>query len=471
MLEFNDSTRSFFIKASLQADFCCLSFPDRFNRARKNSVDLFTEIILKKVKQVYQFKNERCFAIELDEGHTLLFKMHGNRANVVLFRNNIAVKLFRGQLKADINLTLDALHRELDFSEAAFNKHRNNLAGYYITLGNLVWEYWNAQANQQWPDFKNLIHELEANHFFILDKSGKIYLSLIRTSTVLEQFQDPIAAINSFFIQYVSRAAFRMQQHEQLKTLNDQIKAGRNYIQKNEAKLKELQQDTHYQLWGDLIMANLHTLTAGTAKTILTNFYDHQLVEIKLKPDLSPQKNAEVFYRKAKNQQIEINQLQKAIGAKTVELEKWITRLREVEQATELKGLQALKSSKTTKQKAAVLPYHEFEHKGFRIWVGRHAEANDELTLKHAYKEDLWLHAKDVAGSHVVIKYQAGKKFPKDVVERAAQLAAYNSKRKTDSLCPVVVTPKKFVRKRKGDPAGAVVVEREEIILVEPRLQ
>jgi predicted ribosome quality control (RQC) complex YloA/Tae2 family protein len=115
-------------------------------------------------------------------------------------------------------------------------------------------------------------------------------------------------------------------------------------------------------------------------------------------------------------------------------------------------------------------PYHTFEFKGFQIWVGKNAEANDELTLMHTYKEDLWLHAKDVAGSHVIIKHQSGKNFPKDVIERAAQLAAYNSKRKTESLCPVAVTPKKFVRKRKGDPAGMVVVEKEEVILVEPKL-
>jgi predicted ribosome quality control (RQC) complex YloA/Tae2 family protein len=48
-------------------------------------------------------------------------------------------------------------------------------------------------------------------------------------------------------------------------------------------------------------------------------------------------------------------------------------------------------------------------------------------------------------------------------------LAAYHSKRKTDTLCPVAYTPKKYVRKRKGDPAGAVVVEREKVILVEPQ--
>jgi predicted ribosome quality control (RQC) complex YloA/Tae2 family protein len=90
------------------------------------------------------------------------------------------------------------------------------------------------------------------------------------------------------------------------------------------------------------------------------------------------------------------------------------------------------------------------------------------LTQKYSFKDDLWLHAKDVAGSHVLIKYQSGKNFPKEVIERAAQLAAWNSKRKNENLCPVAFTFKKFVRKRKGDPAGTVVVEREEVILVEP---
>ena len=114
------------------------------------------------------------------------------------------------------------------------------------------------------------------------------------------------------------------------------------------------------------------------------------------------------------------------------------------------------------------LPYHQFEFRNFRILVGKNAVANDMLTLKFSHKEDLWLHAKDVSGSHVLIKHQSGKNFPRDVIEYAASLAAYNSKRKTESLCPVIVTPKKFVRKRKGDPPGAVVVEREEVVMVEP---
>lgn len=473
VLEFNNSKESFFIKASLQSDFCCLSFPNQFNRARKNSIDLFEEAILKSVKKVYVFENERCFAIQLEDNLSLLFKMHGNRANVILFNDVNATTLFRSHLKNDLTISLEALHRKLDFSEDTFRTHQSNLSNYYFTFGKLVWEYWFVTKKDDknlWPAFQQLVQELETPRYFIVEKSDKLHLSLVPAGSILNQFDNPIEALNSFFIQYVYKETFTTQKHIQVKALHDQIKAGQNYILKNEQKLTELQHDTHYQLWGDLLMANLHTLTSGISHTTLTSFYDNQPVTIKLKPDLSPQKNAEVFYRKAKNQQIEINQLKKAIELKTAELQRLKQQLTVVENTLDLKQLKQTEPQTVSKQKKEILPYHEFEHKGFRIWVGRNAEANDELTLKLAYKEDLWLHAKDVAGSHVLIKHQSGKNFPKDVIERAAQLAAYNSRRKTDSLCPVIVTSKKFVRKRKGDPAGAVVVEKEQVILVEPKL-
>ena len=109
-----------------------------------------------------------------------------------------------------------------------------------------------------------------------------------------------------------------------------------------------------------------------------------------------------------------------------------------------------------------------YDHIGFQILVGRNAKNNDELTFKYGYKDDLWLHAKDVKGSHVLIKYQSGKNFPKPVITVAAQLAAYFSSNKNSDTCPVIYTPKKFVRKSKGMPAGTVILEKEEIIFVKP---
>ena len=122
---------------------------------------------------------------------------------------------------------------------------------------------------------------------------------------------------------------------------------------------------------------------------------------------------------------------------------------------------------KQLKQKVVSGPvFKEFDFLGYKIYVGRNSKNNDELTLKFAKKDDIWLHAKDVAGSHVVIKKKSGQTVPKNVIEYAAVLAGKNSKRKSDSICPIIVTPKKFVRKIKGAPAGSVVVDREEVILV-----
>lgn len=127
-------------------------------------------------------------------------------------------------------------------------------------------------------------------------------------------------------------------------------------------------------------------------------------------------------------------------------------------------GLDPATAAKTSTE----LPFKVFEDHGFTILVGRNAANNDLLTQKYAHKDDLWLHAKDVTGSHVVIRHRSGHTVPEPVVERAAQLAGWYSRRQHDSLCPVTVTPKKFVRKPKGALPGQVVVERERVVLVVP---
>ena len=436
---------------------------------------------MKKVVHIRQFNNERCFSIELEENYELLFKMHGNRSNIILFGDTEAKEIFRNHLDTDFQIKLSELDREIDWNKEGFINHLTNLHQTYFTLGKPVWEYVDQKGFQssnnegKWKLFHETTQLLFQPLYYIIEKNNKLTLSLLPFGKIKEQFTEPIKAINEFFQEYTQSQAFFLEKGIALRPLREQEKNAFSYISKNHVKLQELLTDHHYQAWGDLIMANLHRITTGEEKTVVENFYDNnQPIEIKLKRDLSPQKNAEIFYRKGKNQQIEIQKLKEAIARKEQELEKTRILITEIESASDLKQLRTVStdSKKSVKKKESkeILPFHEFEFKGYRIWVGRNAENNDKLTLKYSHKEDLWLHAKDVAGSHVLIKHQSGKNFPKDVIERAAELAAYNSKRKTDSLCPVSVTPKKYVRKRKGDPAGAVVVEREDVIMVVPKL-
>lgn len=479
IIEFNNATNSFFIKASLPPSFCCLSFPSGFSRAKKNSIDLFSGLELKKVIAIRQFQNERSFAIELEDHFSLLFKMHGNQSNIVLFHNEKAISIFRNQFQNDYEITLSSLDKTIDWSKESFLNNLGNLSQTYFTFGKEVNKYLEEQFKGQktseakWMVFQETIRQLESPKFYVQEKDDQLSLSLLPTGKIEAEFISPVEAINEFFYKYTTIQTFLTEKLKALRELKDQLKGRLSYLDKNQQKVDELQNDRHYQLWADLIMANMHLIKQRTEKIQLENFYTGLPEEIKLKKELNAQRNAEVFYRKAKNQQIEIDKLNESTQAKKKEIEKLKLVIAYVDKAEDLKSLRLHIKNEPVKPKnnnVKAPPYHTFEFKGFQIWVGKNAKANEELTLKHAYKEDLWLHAKDVAGSHVIIKHQSGKKFPKDVIERAAELAAYNSKRKTESLCPVAVTPKKFVRKRKGDPAGMVVVEKEEVILVDPRL-
>jgi predicted ribosome quality control (RQC) complex YloA/Tae2 family protein len=481
IIEFNNAATSFFIKASLQSLFSCLSFPDSFNRAKKNSVDLFNSALMKKVKAIRQFENERSFSIVLEDEMELVFKMHGSRANVLLARENVVQEIFRNHLEDDLKLNIASLDRKIDWSKEAFVTHQFDLNSLYFTFGKVVWNYLKEMGfaeldiEGKWNVIQKTIQELRVPTFYMVEKNNKLIFSLVPFGKLLETFSDPILAINQFFQQYSIDSTFSAEKTSTLANLSSQLKASKNYVAKNHLKLKELQADSHYQAWADLLMANLHRIKTGDEKIEVENFYEGNRLEIiKLKKELSAQKNAEVYYRKSKNQVIEIEKLKEAIARKEKEvqiLEKKISEITESKDLKSLRGKNEAASGFTKKEKnKIILPFHEFEFKGWKIWVGKNAESNDKLTLHHSFKEDLWLHAKDVPGSHVLIKYQSGKNFPKDVIERAAELAAYNSKRKTETLCAVIFTPKKFVRKRKGEPAGTVVVEREEVILVKPRL-
>jgi predicted ribosome quality control (RQC) complex YloA/Tae2 family protein len=478
VIRFEKQKESLFVRAVFSPSFSCLSFPEFFHRARRNSVDLFQELIGRRVNGTRQFNDERSFAINLSDGLSLLFKMHGNRSNCILLENGAVTTVFNQSIESDLTLDPKTLDRHIDWSFEAFLKNQGRLETHYFTFGKVVWKYldnhgFNQQSlEDQWVVIQQLLKTLEAPTYYIAELENKVTLSLLPFPTVLKEFNDPIGAINYFYAAFTQADDLSSERNSVLSRLKATLRSSENYHKKSAQRLESLQHN-NYKIWADLIMANLHVIWDNKDKVTLANFYEeNRPLEIQLKQGLSPQKNAEVYYKKAKKQQVEVSMLQQALVKKEQEISRLHDQIQQAQSITDRKKLREFISSvgipeKT--QKAEPLPYHQFEFNGYRILVGKNAQSNDTLTLRHSFKDDLWLHAKDVAGSHVLIKYQAGKKIPKDVIERAAQLAAYYSKRKNETLCPVAVTPKKFVRKRKGDPPGMVVVEKEDTILVEPK--
>lgn len=240
-----------------------------------------------------------------------------------------------------------------------------------------------------------------------------------------------------------------------------------------EKQIERVNNDLNYRLWADLLMANLHSLKTGSIKMKLLDFSGENEIEIPLKKNLNIQENAAQFYRKAKNQGKELEILEKRIERLFGNLENAEAQLSRLEETQDIKSLTTFEKEvfnqeqKGEKQKQFI----EFEIGGYKVYVGRNSKNNDELTLGFAGKNDLWLHAKDLAGSHVVIRNQGSQTtYPKQVIEQVASIAAYYSKGRNQEFCPVLYTLKKYIRKPKGAAAGAVLVDREDVVLVKPEL-
>ena len=185
IIRFEIGAKPFFIKASLTADFCCLSFPKTFTRARKNSVNLFDAIIGQQVLGVRQFKNERSFSLKLSNQYELLFKMHGNRSNLVLFHQGKADVLFRNHLVKDLSVDLETLDKEIDWSQSAFNANLEKLNSHYFTFGKVVWDYLEVDGfskkspTQKWQAIEGLLYQFENPSYYISETRNHIQLTLL----------------------------------------------------------------------------------------------------------------------------------------------------------------------------------------------------------------------------------------------------------------------------------------------------
>jgi predicted ribosome quality control (RQC) complex YloA/Tae2 family protein len=481
--------RDFYIRATVRPDFVCLSFPEEFRRANKNSANLFAELIDAEVTGIRQFLNERCFAVDFSkdlseenadtEKFTLLFKLHGNRSNLILFREEEPIDFLHNKLVADQNLSLNTLDRAIDQSKEGFMA--NGLKATFPTLGKEITGFLNQngfqQAGQeaQWAMLSGVLVQINkpVYHLKTIEYQPTLLLFDDKINPIDKKFDDPLEAANYFFSAFTRINVFEKEKGQIVRELSKRKEKLKSYTATLYDKLSGLETEVKNEEIGHILMANLHQIPERTERIELYDFYRDKPINIKLKVDLSAQRNAEVYYRKAKNEKIEIDFTTEQIENREQELLELEQQIAQVEAIETLKLLRKhLKDNNLTKPEKIEVPLAEQFKKvvfeGFEIFIGRNSKNNDVLTQRFARKEDLWLHARDVAGSHVVVRRQAGKAFPKTVIERAAALAAHFSKRKNDSLCPVIVTPKKYVRKTRDLHEGQVIIDKEEVVLVVP---
>ncbi|HEX7119032.1 MAG TPA: NFACT RNA binding domain-containing protein [Longimicrobiales bacterium] len=226
----------------------------------------------------------------------------------------------------------------------------------------------------------------------------------------------------------------------------------------------------------DRLLSQLHLARKGMARVELSDFEGGTL-EVELDPALSPNENAQRLYEAAKKRDRAAARLPRLLERTASERDRLAALLERAEAGTataeEVEAAIGPPPEAAVARRGApevVLPYRRYRTSGgLEVRVGRGREANDALTFHHASPNDVWLHARDVAGAHVVLRWSDPAANPpaRDLAE-AAVLAALSSKARTSGTVAVDWTRRKYVRKPRKAPPGLVVPDRTKTVFVEP---
>ena len=294
-------------------------------------------------------------------------------------------------------------------------------------------------------------------------------------------------SISQIIEDYYKTKDFKERVHQRTADLRKSIsiKLERLYHKqkKIEKELRDADNADEFKVKGELLTSYIYMIQKGMESVEVANFYDpnYSNIRISLNKNLTPSENAQKYfkkYNKLKTAKIELTS-QIAICNEEIEyLENIMLGIENCENLEELNDIKDeliklgyAKAPFRYKAKKDIDPTtkpNQFTSSdGFKILVGKNNKQNDYLTLRIADPEDLWMHTKNIPGSHVIIKC-AGKEVPDNTLLEAATLAAYFSKARLSSQVPVDYTMKKHVKKPSGSKPGMVIYETNSTIYVTP---
>ena len=289
------------------------------------------------------------------------------------------------------------------------------------------------------------------------------------------------ALLDSYYTLRDKKDAMRQKGQGLRKTVSNLCQRLRRKMAIQEKELAATFDRERLRQLGDIVTANLHKITRGQPALEAEDFYDIDMktITIPLSVTLSPQQNAAKYYKdyarmktaeKELTHQLELGEQElRYLESVLEELDRADSELalEEIRQELQAGGYVRADSSKK-RMKQSKLPPLRFESTdGYPIYVGRNNRQNEELTFKLARKDDLWLHAQKVHGSHVIISC-GGTNPPDNTITQAAQLAAYYAEKGAGQNLPVDVTPVKQVKKIPGGKPGMVIYHTYKTVIVNP---
>jgi len=308
------------------------------------------------------------------------------------------------------------------------------------------------------------------------------------------EFSSPSEAADAYFTSRLTQREFESRANAARAQIRKRISQQQKLLGTLQSDLASHADAEEHKRAGDLLLANLSSAKRKGDRVTVIDYFSENAAPIEIELDESTSLSAAAQRRFALYQRSK--RALKQIASRIVEVQREIHKLQSEQKKledqlasadpqnnpTSLAQLQVTKGPRTTDTRLGLAPKRPsgaakrvpgtrryVSSDGLEILVGRTSKDNDHLTLKIARPNDLWLHAADYGGSHVVVRNSTRKDVPHRTLIEAAQLAAYFSQAKKDPKVDVHYTQRKFVSKPKGAKPGLVRLQRFKNITVEPK--
>jgi len=295
--------------------------------------------------------------------------------------------------------------------------------------------------------------------------------------------------LNRYYTDQLNEQLFSQLRHQLSQKLNNILAKLRLKGNTFQQRLQQSDRADEYRHKADLLMANLHNWEAGMKEITLADFETSLPVAIALQPDKNAVQNAQSLYKqhqKLKRARVAVEPLLVEVNGEIEYLEQVEAAIAQIEKYQTPEDLQALEEirdeligqryledpeyrNRTTNEASISNFYRYRTPSGFEVLIGRNNRQNDQLTFRVAGDYDLWFHAQEIPGSHVLLRLEPGAVPEETDLQFTANLASYYSRARQSEQVPVVYTQPKHVYKPKGAKPGIAIYKQERILWGQPQ--
>ncbi len=473
------------LECSFLSNLEFVNYVDSFRKPDKNAVNTLTGCNGNIIEKVQCSVNDRILELQLDNGNRLLIVFIRSKMNILLTDSGLIIDAFKNSTELTLTQVSDFLpepenricQNTKDFVKSNFFHFNKFVRAQVLRNINIYYEdELNDSLRDQIKDAFDQIEKPEPKMFYSYKNGHDIYISPIEitngsvmlscSTSFHEIFEDTMKSQYRIYKERTVKEFILRNKHLELRDTIKKI---------NSLSLHKVSCENSDELLGkgNLILSNLNNIKVGT-KIFKCKDLSGRNISIKLKPELNATGNARLYFNKYKGQRESLQTLERRLEGLRVKREKIEKEIDELNQISDFKSIVKMEKKyfKEKTEEDIKKLFRRFKIGGnYEVWVGKNSRSNDLLTTSFSSPHDLWFHVRGFPGSHTVLRIHAkGIKVDKDIITLAASIAAYYSKARNASRVLVSYCERKYVKKKKGFSSGTVVMEREKVITVKPKL-